>query len=309
MPLDPQVKVFLELVEKAGRTPTHLLPVPEAREQFLTLRKLAGDPEPVESVEDRLIKGPAGEIPIRIYRPSGDGPLPILIFFHGGGWVIGNLETIDTPLRALTNRSGYVVVSVDYRLAPEYKCPAAAEDCYAATAWAAENAAGLGADPTRLAIAGDSAGGNLAAVVAQLARDRAGPRIAYQVLIYPVTNHDFSTASYRENADGYLLTKDSMTWYWNHYLADAAQGNDPVASPLRAKDVSGLPPAFIITAEFDPLRDEGETYAARLRDAGVKVTTKRYDGMIHGFFQLSAMIDRGRQAIDDVAEALRDAGR
>lgn len=197
-----------------------------------------------------------------------------------------------------------MVVSVDYRLAPEHKFPAAAEDSYAAAKWAAENAASIGVDPSRIAVGGDSAGGNLAAVVALMARDKHEISIAYQMLIYPVTNHSYATESYTENADGYLLTKDSMEWFWNHYLRNEEDGKNPYASPLQAKDLSGLPPALVLTGEFDPLRDEGEAYAERLKEAGVPVEAKRYDGMIHGFFWMPGVLEQGRKSIEQAADAL-----
>ena len=240
-------------------------------------------------------------------RAAGPGPFPILVFFHGGGFVIGDLDSMDAPCRALANRAGCLVVSVDYRRAPEHKFPTATEDCYAAVRWVAENAASLNGDSARIAVGGDSAGGNLAAVVALMARDRGGPPLRYQLLIYPATNHDFTTASCQENAEGYFLTTADSRWFWSQYLRDENDAANPYASPLRAEDLSGLPPALIITAEYDPLRDEGEAYAERLRQAGVAAEAKRYDGMIHGFFQMGAVIDRGKQAIEDAAQALRTA--
>jgi acetyl esterase len=217
------------------------------------------------------------------------------------------VETMDAPLRVLTNRAGCVVVSVDYRLAPEHKFPAAVEDAYAATRWVANNISTVQGDPARIAVGGDSSGGNLAAAVTLMARDRGEPSLIYQILVCPVTNHDFNTLSYQEYADGYLLTKNSMVWFWNHYLKDDNDGRHPYASPLQAQDLSGLPPALIITAEYDPLRDEGEAYAARLQKAGVSVVTKRYDGMIHGFFEMAALLDTSQLAIEDAAQALRSA--
>jgi acetyl esterase len=229
----------------------------------------------------------------------------VLVYFHGGGWVIGDIDTHDNTCRELTNAAGCVVVSVDYRLAPEHKFPAPLEDCYAATAWVAEHAANLGADPARLAVGGDSAGGNLAAAVCLLARERGRRTIVHQLLIYPVTDHDYFTASYRDNAEGYLLTREAMEWFWNHYLRTPADGKDPLASPLRSNNLSGLPPATVITAEFDPLRDEGEAYGHRLRGAGVEATVTRYDGMIHGFFGLGAVLAQGKKAMEEAAERLR----
>jgi acetyl esterase len=307
MPLDPQAQAFLEQLAASGAPPLHELSVAEARQVIVTLFGTPDNPEPVGAVEDRTIAGAAGEMPARIYTPTGRGPFPVLVYFHGGGWVIGNLEAYDPTCRALTNAAGCMVVAMEYRLAPEHKFPAAPEDCYAALQWVAAHAAAMGGDPTRLAIGGDSAGGNLTAVVAQMVRDRGGPSLVYQLLVYPVTDYNFDTASYRENADGYLLTKDAMVWFWNHYLRSAADGSNLLASPLRAQNLRGLPPALILTAEFDPLRDEGEAYAARLREAGVPVTLKRYNGMIHGFFSLGAVFDQGKQAMAEAAAGLRAA--
>src|SRR5262249_5257951 len=220
--------------------------------------------------------------------PAGDGPLPLLMYFHGGGWVIGDLDTCEGICRSLANGAGCIVVAVDYRLAPEHRYPAAAEDCYAATAWAAEHARELGGDSRRIAVGGDSAGGTLTTVVALMARDRGGPPLGHQLMVYPVTEHSYETASYRDFADGYLLNLELMTYFWNQYLGGASDGLDRYASPLRAPDLRGLPPALVITAEFDPLRDEGEAYAARLREAGVPVTLSRYDGVFHAFFSMAA---------------------
>ncbi len=231
----------------------------------------------------------------------------MLVFFHGGGWVIGDLETPDGTCRALANRAGCVVVSVDYRLAPENKFPAAPQDTYAATQWVAANAASIHVDPARIAVGGDSAGGNLAAVTAQMARDRGGPRLVFQLLVYPVIDGACDTASYRDNAEGYLLTKDMMRWFWNHYVRDAEDLFNPIASPLRARSLKGLPPALVQTAEFDPLRDEGEAYAAQLKQAGVPVRLTRYNGMIHGFFGMASVMDRAKTAIDEAGAALRSA--
>ena len=267
MPLDPNVKSMLDDMA-AQEAPAFHEVSPEAARVMVREMGMAGEPEPVEAVADRTIPGPGGDIPIRVYTPKGDTPLPVLVYFHGGGWVICDLETHDGVCRALTNAAGCIVVSVDYRLAPEHKFPAAADDAFAATEWVAANAASFGGDPGRVAVAGDSAGGNLAAVVAQIARAR-GPKLAFQLLVYPVTDHDFDTASYSENAEGYFNTRDMMKWFWTNYLPSSSDGADPRASPLRLDDLSGLPAALIITAEFDPLKDEGEAYAARLADAGV----------------------------------------
>jgi acetyl esterase len=307
MPLHVQAQTFLDELAAAGGPPLHELPVDAARQVIEQLFGGTDAPEPVGAVEDRMIQGAAGEIRARIYTPEGQGPFPVLVYFHGGGWVIGSLDAYDPTCRALTKAAGCTVVSVDYRLAPEHKFPAAPEDCYAAARWVAANTAAINAIPGRVAIGGDSAGGNLAAVVAQMARDRGGPDFAFQLLIYPVTDFRFDTSSYAANADGYLLTRDAMVWFWNHYLPSAADGSSPLASPLRAASLDRLPPAFVITAEFDPLRDEGEAYALRLQEAGVPVTLQRYDGMIHGFFSLGSVFDRGREAVAAAGTSLRAA--
>lgn len=303
MPLDPQVQVVLKQRAAAGLPPIHTMTPQQAREMMAALRPPV-EPEPVGAIEDRTIPGPAGQIPIRIYKPAAPGPFPVLVYFHGGGWVIGDIESHDATCRMLTNASQWLVISVDYRLAPEHKFPAAVEDAYAATCWAAEHAAELGGDPNSIAVGGDSAGANLATVVSLLARDKGNPKLCYQILVYPVTNYAFDTLSYAEN-DGYILTKDAMKWFWGHYLRSEADGRNPLASPLQAEDLSGLPPALIITAEYDPLRDEGEAYGQRLQEAGVPVMVKRYNGMVHGFFTMAAVLDRGREAIQEVGRVLQ----
>ena len=307
MPLHPQAQAFLDKIAAAGVPPVEALTLEELRMAIAWRRSYAGRPEATAKVEDRTILSPTGELPLRIYTPKGQAPFPVLVFFHGGGWATGDLDTMDTPLRALSNRAGCVVVSADYRLAPEHKFPAAVEDAYTATRWVAENVSVVRGDPTRIAVGGDSSGGNLAAAVALMARDRGEPSLIYQLLVCPVTNHDFSTLSYQENGDGYLLTKNSMVWFWKQYLKDENDGRNPYASPLQAENLSGLPPALVITAEYDPLRDEGEAYALRLQHAGVCAVTKRYDGMIHGFFEMAALLDTAQLAIEDAAQALRSA--
>ena len=307
MPLDPQAKAFLDQAAASGTPPFNMMTVQQAREAIGALFAPKGPREPVKSVEDRVINAGGVKLPVRIYTPEGQGPFPILVFFHGGGWVIGNCETHDTPCRSLANGAGCIVVSVDYRLAPEHKFPLPAEDCYAATKWAALNAAGFGGDPKRIAVGGDSAGGNLAAAVAQMATDRGAPTLAFQLLIYPVTDCAYTTASYRNNAEGYLLTKDSMQWFWNHYLQNENDGQNPYASPLRGQRLSNLPPALVITAEFDPLRDEGEAYATKMKQAGVSVVHTDYKGMIHGFFSLTDIMEQGKQAVKEACTQLRAA--
>ncbi|HWJ78141.1 alpha/beta hydrolase [Ureibacillus composti] len=306
MAIDSQAKFLLEQMEAAGAPPMSSLSPEEAR-LTTDFSALAGIPEKVGKVENRVIPGPGGDIPVRIYTPNGEGPFPSLVFYHGGGWVIGDLDTVDVPCRLLANRANCVVVSVDYRLAPEHKFPAAADDAYAAAKWVVENGPSIKVDSSRVAVGGDSAGGNLAAVVSLMARDKNEIDLAYQLLIYPVTNHSYETVSYSDNADGYLLTKDSMIWFWDHYLRNPQDGDNPYASPLKAEDLSGLPPALVITAEFDPLRDEGEAYAQRLKEAGVSVEETRYNGMIHGFFWMPGTLDQGMKAVNQAANALKQA--
>ena len=308
MPLDPQAKAFLDQIIAIGGPSLTAVPVDEARKMMEMLSAMRGAEVPVASAVDRTIPGPAGPIPVRVYTPNGSGPFPLLVWFHGGGWVLGSLATHDGICRSLAAGAGSVVVSVDYRLAPEHRYPAAAEDCFAATQWCAAHAGELSADAARLAIGGDSAGGNLTAVVAQMARDRGGPRLVFQLLVYPVTDSACDTPSYRDNAEGYLLTAADMHWFWGHYLGDARErGREPYASPLRADRLTGLPPALVVTAEFDPLRDEGEAYGAALAEAGVPAHVSRYDGMIHGFFGMGAVIDRANAAVREACGHLQQA--
>jgi len=305
MPLDQQARRVLDQLAALGLPPNHTVSPQQARINMNSRPQSAG-PE-VARVEDRAIPGPGPDVPVRIYTPDGRGPFPVLVWFHGGGWVVGDLDTADGTARRLTAQTGCVVVSVDYRLAPEARFPAAAEDCYAVTQWVATNAAGIDADPGRIAVGGDSSGGNLAAVVSLMARDRGISPPVFQLLVYPVIARDFDTGSYRQNGEGYGITRDSMKWYWDLYLTEDADASNPYAAPLLANDLSGLPPALVITAEFDPLCDEGEAYAQRLQEAGVAVTYSRYDGMIHGFFGMPAFIDRGRIAVGEASAALKAA--
>ena len=305
MPLDPQVIQVMESVAAMGLPAADTVSPAEAR---ANAKKRPRAPGPaVARVEDRTIPGPGGDVPVRIYTPEGSGPFPILAWYHGGGWVLGDLESADASARNLCVGGKCVVVSVDYRLAPETKFPGPAEDCWSATIWAVENASSINGDPSRLAVGGDSAGGNLAAAMCLMAADRGGPAIALQLLVYPVTDVDFNTVSYGENAEGYSLTKTTMQWYWDHYLNSREDAANPYAAPLQAKNLAGQPPALVITAEFDPLRDEGEAYAKRLTEAGVAVTATRYGGMIHGFFNMGAVVDKGQQAVDEASAALRNA--
>jgi acetyl esterase len=308
MPLDPQARAVLDTIAALGLPPAEQGTPEQARANFVTQRRaLDGPPTPIRSVEERRIPGPGGELPLRLYRPAERRPLPTLLFFHGGGWVIGSIDTHDPICRDLADRSGCLVVSVEYRLAPEHRFPAAAEDAYAATRWVAEHAGEVGADPARLAVGGDSAGGNLAAAVALMARDRGGPPLAFQLLIYPVTDRGIETPSYRENAEGYGLTRDRMAWFWNQYLSRPADADDPYASTLRAESLRGLPPALVVTAGYDVLRDEAEQYAARLRADGVEAQVARYPGLVHGFFGMTGPIDAARDGLRRTADTLRSA--
>lgn len=307
MPLDPQAQKVVDTIAALNLKPIKDSTPAEARESMRTRTAGLGPVEDVPAVADHRVPVEGGEITVRLYAPAGIGPHPTLVFYHGGGWVIGDLYTHDGLCRSIVNAAGCAVASVDYRLAPEFKFPVAVEDSYAALKWVAANGPRLGLDSARLAVGGDSAGGNLAAVMALLARDRRGPRILLQVLVYPVTNYDFGTPSYAENATGYVLTTEDMRWFWRHYLSREEQGREVIASPLRAKSLADLPPALVMTAGCDPLRDEGDAYAARLRDAGVPVTLTPYPGMFHGFMRMTRILDQARAALDEMATALRKA--
>ena len=310
MPLDPQARAFLDLMKAAGIRQAHEMTVDEAREASLARVRLAGaTPMPVDRVEDLTIPGPDGDVPLRLFAPASSEPLPVFVYVHGGGWIRGSIETHEAACRALANRAGVLVVSVGYRLAPEGRFPAAADDCYAVTAWLGRHAGEWGGDPARLAVGGDSAGGNLAVAVALMARDRGGPPIAFQLLVYPVVEANFETTSYIEYATGYMLTRRDLQYYWDLYAPAARDRANPYAAPLTADlhDLHDLPPALVILAEYDPLRSEGEAYAEKLRAAGVPVELTIYPGMIHGFFSGFAAFDKGQQAIDQAARALRDA--
>ncbi len=305
MPIDPQIQVLLD--KGTGVPATHTLSVAEARVQYEARVALMASPAAIAAVDERDIAGPGGPLRLRIYRPHGNGPFPLLVFLHGSGFVLCSLDTHDGMCRNLCAGAGCVVVSVDYRLAPEHKFPAPLDDCLFATRWAVEHAADFSADADRVALAGDSAGGNLAAATALRIRDEGGPALRGQLLIYPVTDYYTpGTRSYRDNAEGYGLTRDTMIWFWDHYLADPAEAANPYASPLRAATVARLPPALVVTAEFDPLRDEGEDYAARLSAAGVPVRTSRWDGMNHGFFFWVGVVDKAGAAMAESCAWLRE---
>ena len=293
------------MLAEAGGPGLNELPLDEARKVPYQMIDLGGPEEPVAQVDTRVLPG-AVQIPVRVYRPSLANDLPALIYFHGGGFVICNLDTHDRVCRGLANASGCVVVSVDYRLAPEHKFPAAAEDAYSATRYVAEHAGEFGIDPSRIAVGGDSAGGNLATVVAMMARDRGGPALKFQLLIYPVTDFtEHATQSERDYGRGHFLDEELMDWFADQYFATKAYRHLPYGSPSKATDLRQLPPAMVITGECDPLRDQGEAYAEQLRHAGVPVVLRRYEGMIHPFVSLAGIVDAGRDAIKESASAVR----
>lgn len=304
MPLDPEAKAHIDQLLALGAAPVDQLTAQQARQNARNAwPALAGEMEAVARREDRDIAG----VPCRIVAPDRDQTMPVFIYFHGGGWVTGDLDTHEVVCRAVAKRAGCIVVAPDFRSAPEHRYPAALDDCWAVTNWIADHAAEIGGDTSRIAVGGDSAGGNLAAVVARRARDEGRPNLSLQVLIYPVADCDLETESYLRNADGYVLTRASMVWYWDQYLPNRALRAEPDASPLRAKDLTGVAPAMVIVCEYDPLLDEGEAYASRLAATGVPVELIREEGMVHGYIRTPAVISRARKSWDDIGAALRRA--
>lgn len=297
MPLHPEAQAFLAARDAAGARSVHELTVEQARAQHLRLA--VGPVEDIALTGGMSIPGPRGLIELGTYYPNRQENLPLVVFFHGGGWVVGSLEAVEGTCRVWANAMQAIIVSVNYRHAPEYKFPAAAEDAYAATKWVAENAEMLGGDASKLVVAGQSAGGNLAAVVSMMARDMGGPAIKLQINWVPVADYNFETESYHANANGYGLTRDAMIWYWNHYLNHSDEGSHPYASPLRATDFSNLPPAIVLAAEYDPLRDDAIGLAEKFQEAGVPVEFHLYEGMVHAYL--------GAQALTDAANALKRA--
>ncbi len=271
------------------------------------LAELSEEGPEVAEVRDRVVPGPYGEFQVRVYTPEGTGPFPAYVYFHGGGWWMGNLAMTEGECRHIVRDVGCVVVSVDYHLAPEHKFPIPVEDCYTATTWVIEHAVEIDVDPERVAVGGGSSGGNLAAAVCLMARERGAPSLVFQLLVNPVTDFDFTTLSYQQNGDGYLLTRDTMAWFWDLYLSEPSDASNPYAAPMQARDLSGLPAALVIPAEYDPLRDEGEEYGRRLQAAGVPATVSRYDGMIHGFDFFTKVVPAARECRAEVIAALRRA--
>ena len=306
MPLHPQAAAFLEQLSRLKSPPIESVPLHLTRQALILGSAVKMAPAKLARIETRTIAGPDGDdMKVRIYWPHGAGPFGVCQYFHGGGWVLNSIDTHDDLAQRLSEASGCVFVSVDYRLAPEHKYPAAIEDAFAALKWVVATANELQIDPHWIAVSGDSAGGNIAAALCLMTRDRGGPPIAFQALIYPIVDCDFDRPSYRENADGYFLTTSQMHWFWQHYVDSPEQMREPYASPLRSDSLKGLPPALILTAEFDPLRDEGEAYAEALRAAGVAVDVRRYDGMIHAFIKRVDQFDTALGAIRQIGDALK----
>lgn len=306
--LHPQVQAIRDRLEAEPVPPLYTLPIEEARARDVKgAVTTAGTFEPVAHVSDVVIPGEGGDLAARIYRVAGDEALPAVVYFYGGGWSLGTLDTSDAVCRMITNRARCASIAVSYRLAPENKFPAAVLDCYRGVSWVAEHAGELGIDRERIAVGGDSSGGNLAAAVTLLARERGGPRLIHQLLVYPNTDAAADTESMREITDELFFNPKSIKWYWGMYLNSAEDAANPLASPLRAADLSGLPAATIITAELDPLRDESELYAKRLAEHGVPAEIIRYDGMIHGFFTMVGILDTARDAVSVAAARLATA--
>ncbi len=314
--LDPQMKAVLNELQRLGVRPFESLtpnqargqPTPADAVQTLLLRQGKSiEPEAVAKVEDRQIDGPAGKLAIRIYTPKGDGPFPVVVYYHGGGWVIADLDTYDATPRALANIANAVVISAHYRQGPEHRFPAAHSDAFTAYQWALAHAGEIQGDATRIAVAGESAGGNLAASVAIMARNQDLPMPVHQLLVYPVTNYDFDSPSYIENAEAKPLSRDAMRWFFQHYLNWHTDGESRMISLVREPSLQGLPPATVITAQIDPLRSEGKEYADNLREAGVAVNYRNYDGVTHEFFGMGAVLDQAREAQRFAAEGLHQA--
>ena len=304
MALDAQAARMLSFLSEAGATSFEQLKIDEFREAVANSVGMQKPPEDVAQVHDVFIPSSGGKLSGRVYVPHGTGPFPIIVYFHGGGWVGGGLPIVDEPCRALANRCGAIVLAATYRLAPENKFPSAVYDAYETLVWARHHASTYGGDKWKLFVLGDSAGGNLAAAVALMARDKDYPRLAGQVLLYPVVDAEADYPSMRDYAEGYFLHTAAVSWFWSHYLASPADARSPYASPIKGNLV-GLPPALVITVECDPVRDEGEAYAERLIAAGVPVSAKRFDGLIHGTFWASGAIERAQELYAEIAEFVK----
>lgn len=304
MPLHPQAEKFLKVWNSLNTPPIETTPVAEMRRILLSGVGLLPNCPPMAAVADHFVPGPGGDIRVRVCTPDNAVSRGAAFYFHGGGWVLNSVDTHDDVVRRMASAAGCTFLNVDYRLAPEHPYPAAVEDAYAVLEWAVQHADELGIDPQRLAVAGDSAGGNIAAALCLMTRDRGGPAISQQCLIYPITDCDLTRASYVENAEGYFLTTRQMHWFWDQYCPDVSRRNEPYASPIRG-DLRGLPPALIMTAEFDPLRDEGEAYANALFEAGVATAHHRFDGLIHAFVRRVESFDAANVAIREIGDTLR----
>lgn len=304
--LQNEIAVFINLLAAEGGKALEDSTPSDVRAVAIKKWKPAylGKAEPLRSVDHRYIPGPTSDLPVAIYTPEGEGPLPAIIMFHGGGWVAGNIELNEVQHQLMAKDTGAVVISVNYQKAPEHKFPIPFDDCYATLEWVAANAELLNINPDQIGVAGDSAGGNLAAAVALKARDVRGPKVAFQILIYPATDHKFDYPSMIENSEGYLLTRDAMRWYWNQYVNSDADFQNPYVLPIKA-DLSSLPATIVITAELDPLRDEGEEYARLLTQAGNSVVLHRYDGVVHGFLLMQGFLKDARLASKKIGEELQ----
>jgi acetyl esterase len=304
MPLDPQARKVLEALSHPGGKSIREKTLAEARRDAYAFVDLFGAPEPVAGLEHRFIPGPSADLPIRVYTPEGVGPFPCIVYFHGSGFVISNIGIFDAPSRVLANRSGCVVISVNYQKAPEHKFPVPFDDAYASVEWIVEHAAEFGVDPGKIVVMGDSAGGTLAAAVCLKARDVGGPRPAAQILVHMPASYGADTVSMFENAHGMLLEREDMIWFGGQYLRDEADAANPYAAPLAARSFADLPPALVVTAEYDVLRDEAEQYAEALRSGGVPVVLRRFDGMIHGFYGMVGVLDAARELYGDISDFL-----
>ncbi|MGA5546181.1 alpha/beta hydrolase [Mycobacterium sp. NPDC051198] len=304
MALDPDAAAIADALSAMLPGPMHTLGIEGARAVVAGFAAQSPPPPPLHSAQDRVIDGPGGPLPLRVYRPGPGDRLPVLVYLHGGGWAMGNLDGSEALCRTLSAKAGCVVVSVDYRLAPEHKFPAAVDDGFAALQWVADHVGEIGGDANRIAIGGDSAGANLSAAITILARDHGGPPIAFQLLAYPVTEYAVERPSWHEHASAPLLTTGDVLWFWDQYLRDQQDRQDPRATPSNATTLVGLPPAFILTAEYDPVRDDAEHYGDLLHAAGVEVTVKRYPGVFHTFLSLVGVLNRTSEALDDAAAQL-----